>query len=120
MWVGAWVLLGAALSSVQASGPRPDVLKRICATAFGRGDMARVDVLLDRASVVKVLVLRPDITQFSHAPHTYFGADGATLLVVPERPITPGEAKTDPVLTKRDALTRGLTPGRPVLCSAHR
>ena len=120
MLVSAWLLLVTSLSSVQAMGPRPAVLKAICATEFGRGDMARVDVLYDKDKVVKVLVLRPDIMRFSHAPHTYFDADGATLLVVPERPISPAEAQSDPVVRKAGALTRGLTPGRAVSCSAHR
>lgn len=120
MLVSAWLLLVPALSSAQATGPRPAVLKAICATEFGRGDMARVDVLYDKDKVVKVLVLRPDIMRFTHAPHTYFDAGGAKLLVVPERPITPEEAKTDPVLRKASTLTRGLTAGRPAYCSAHR
>jgi hypothetical protein len=119
MLISAWLLL-AALPAVQATGPRPEVLKRICATEFGKGEMARVDVLLDKEKAVKVLVLRPDIGRFSHAPHTYFAPDGSTLLVVAERPITPEEAKTDPVLLKQSALVRDLTPGRSVFCSDHR
>jgi hypothetical protein len=117
--ITAW-FLATALASTQVAGPRPDVLKKICATEFGRGDMARVDVLLDKAKAVKVLVLRPDITRFSHAPHTYFDPDGSTLLVVAERPITPESARTDPVLRKLDALVRDLTPGRSMYCSGHR
>ena len=119
MLVSAWLLV---MVSIQAQGlpPRPDVLKKICATEFGQGDMARVDVLLDKAKAVKVLALRPDISRFSHAPHTYFGPDGATLLVVAERPITLEQAKTDPVLLQQEALLRGLTPGRAVYCSNRR
>ena len=71
MLVSVWLLLATG-QSAQAAAPRPDVLKTICATEFGRGDMARVDVLLDKANSVKVLVLRPDLTRFSHPPHTYF------------------------------------------------
>lgn len=121
MAVSAWLLLLMTLVSVpQGTAPRADVLKAICATRFGQGDMARVDVLLDKAGTAKVLALRPDITRFSHAPHTYLDGNGTTLLVVAERPVTPEEAKTDPVLRKLASLTRGLTPGRPVYCSAHR
>jgi len=119
MLLGTWLLV-VALVSAQSTGPRPDVLKAICATDFGQGEMARVDVLFDKARVVKVLALRPDITRFSHAPHTYFGPDGTTLLVVPERPITPEQARTDPVLLKQQALVRDLTPGRAVYCTNHR
>ena len=119
MLVSAWVLV-VAFVSAQATLPRPDVLKKICATTFGQGEMARIDVLLDKATAVKVLALRPDISRFSHAPHTYFGPDGSTLLVVPERPITPEQAATDPVLLQQRALLRDLTPGRPVYCTDHR
>jgi hypothetical protein len=119
MLISAWLVL-AALPAVQPTGPRPEVLKTICATQFGQGDMARVDVLLDKAKAVKVLVLRPDIRRFSHAPHTYFAPDGSTLLVVAERPITPEQARTDPVLLKLRALISDLAPGRPVFCSDHR
>ena len=118
MPISTWLVV--SLLAMQAVTPRPDVLKKICATAFGQGDMARVDVLLDKAKTVKVLVLRPDISRFSHAPHTYFGPDGSTLLVVPERPITPEQARTDPVLLQQQALLRDLTPARPVYCSNHR
>ena len=119
MLVSAWLLV-VAFVSAQAVGPRADVLKKICASSFAQGDMARVDVLLDTAKVVKVLALRPDIARFSHAPHTYFGPDGSTLLVVPERPITPEQAKTDPVLLQQKALLRDLTPGQPTYCKDHR
>ena len=37
MLVSARLLLVPALSSAQATGPRPAVLKAICATEFGRG-----------------------------------------------------------------------------------
>ncbi len=119
MLVTAW-LLSMTLASAEAAGPRPQVLKKICATEFGQGEMAYVDVLLDKNKAVKVLVLRPDIRRFSHAPHTYFGPDGSTLLVVAERPITPEQAATDPVQVKLRTLTRDLTPGRAVFCSSHR
>ena len=119
MLVAVWLFI-VALVPAQAIGPRPDVVKKICATSFGQGEMARVDVLLDKARAVKVLALRPDITRYSHAPHTYFGPDGTTLLVVPERPITPEQAKSDPVLLQQLALLRDLTPGRPVYCKDHR
>jgi hypothetical protein len=119
MLVAVWLFI-VALVQAQAIGPRPAVVKKICATSFGQGEMARVDVLLDRAKAVKVLALRPDITRYSHAPHTYFGPDGTTLLVVPERPITPEQAKSDPVLLQQQALLRDLTPGRPVYCKDHR
>jgi hypothetical protein len=119
MLVSVWLLV-AALPSATAPGPRPEVLKAICATEFGQGEMARVDVLLDKKGAVKVLVLRPDLRRFSHAPHTYFAPDGSTLLVVAERPITPEQAKTDPVQVELRTLTRDLTSGRPVFCSDHR
>lgn len=119
MLAAAWLVV-VAMALAQSTEPRPDVLRKICASKFGQGDMARVDVLLDREKVVRVLALRPDIQRFSHAPHTYFGPDGSTLLVVPERPMTPEQAKTDPVLLELGTLTRGLEPGRPVLCSGHR
>lgn len=119
MFVSAWLLVVAWLAA-QTTGPRPEVLKTICATEFGQGDMARVDVLLNKAKAVTVLVLRPDLTRFSHAPHTYFGPDGATLLVVPERPITREQAKSDRLLLEVQALTRDLTAGKPVFCSKHR
>jgi hypothetical protein len=96
--------------------PRPDVLKTICASEFGRGMFARVDVFHDASGVVAVLALRPDITQFSHAPHTYFGPDGASLLVVPDRPVTDEERRTDPVLRKQEALLRNLTNRRSESC----
>ena len=118
MLASAWMLM-VALVSAQAAGPRPDVVKKICATTFGQG-MARVDVLLDKTKAVKVLALRPDISRFSHAPHTYFDPDGSALLVVPERPITPEQARTDPVLLKLESLVRGLTPGRATYCNDHR
>lgn len=119
MLLSAWLLVVTGVWA-QASSPRPEVVKKICATSFGQGEMARVDVLLDKARTVKVLALRPDISRFSHAPHTYFGPDGSTLLVVPERPITPEQARTDPVLLKQAALVRDLTPGKAVYCSDHR
>jgi hypothetical protein len=120
MRLATWLVLAALVSAQAPGSPRPEVVKQICAGEFGQGEMARVDVLHDKAGVVKVLRLQPDIRRFSHAPHTYYGPDGATLLVVPERPITPEEAKTDPVLVKLEALTRDLKPGRPVSCSAYR
>lgn len=110
----------AALALVQATGPKPAVLKTICASEFGQGEMARVDVLLDKGGAVRVLRLQPDIRRFSHAPHTYFSPDGATLLVVPERPLSADEAKTDPVQVELTKLTRDLVTGRPAYCSAHR
>lgn len=113
-------LLAMTLASTQAISPRADVLKKVCATEFGQGEMARVDVLLDKTRAIKVLALRPDITRFSHAPHTYFGPDGSTLLVVAERPITPEQAKSDPVLLQLRALLRDLTPGQAVFCKDHR
>lgn len=119
MFVSAWLLVAASLAA-QATGPRPDVLRTICATEFGQGDMARVDVLLNKAKAVTVLVLRPDLRRFSHAPHTYYAPDGSTLLVVAERPITAEQAKTDPLLLKVKVLTRDLLPGKAVFCSNHR
>ncbi len=100
--------------------PRPDVLKKICASQFGQGDFARIEVFYDKAGSVAVLALRPDINRFTHAPHTYYGPDGATLLVVPERPIAAEQAKSDPVLQKLDALMRDLKEGQSKVCSSYR
>jgi hypothetical protein len=100
--------------------PRADVLKAICASQFGQGDFASVDVFRNASGAVMVLALRPDITRFTHAPHTYFGSDGTSLLVVPERPVTPEERKSDPVLRKQDELLRSLTKGRSTSCSDQR
>lgn len=119
MRLTTWLLL-ASLGTMQAATPRRDVVRRICASDMGQGEMARVDVLLTAAGLVKVLVLRPDIRRVSHGPHTYFDADGTTLLVVAERPLAPGEAATDPVQARLRALTAGLRPGKAVYCSTTR
>ena len=103
-----------------AKEPSPDVLKAICASEFGKGDLARVDVFRARNGATAVLALRPDITRFTHAPHTYYGPDGVSLLVVPERPLTSEQIKNDPVLQKRDALLRNLEQGGSRFCSSHR
>jgi hypothetical protein len=100
--------------------PRATVLKAICASEFGQGDFARVEVFRNASGAVVVLALRPDITRFTHAPHTYFGPTGSSLLVVPERPVTPEQRKTDPVLRKQDDLLRGLVGGASASCSDHR
>lgn len=100
--------------------PSLDVLKAICASEFGQGDFARVDVFRDASGAVALLALRPDIERLTHAPHTYYGPDGASLLVVPDRPVTSEERKTDPVLKEQDELLRGLSESRSVSCSRHR
>ena len=79
-----------------------------------------MDVYRDAAGAVAVLALRPDISEFTHAPHTYFGPDGTRLLVVPERPITPEERRTDPVLRKQDELLAKLVKGDSERCEGFR
>ena len=100
--------------------PRADVLKTICASQFGQGDLASVEVFRSASGAIKVFALRPDITRFTHAPHTYYGPDGTSLLVVPDRPVTAEERKSDPVLGKQDELLRSLTKGGSTSCSDHR
>jgi hypothetical protein len=100
--------------------PRADVLQAICKSQFGQGDLAEVEVYRNASRAVTVLALRPDLTRFTHAPHTYYGPDGTSLLVVPDRPVTQEERKSDPVLRKQDELLRSLTKSASTSCSKHR
>ena len=99
------------------AAPRIEVLQGICGSELGQGDFARVLVFLDEDRRIRVLQLQPDITRFTHAPHTYFGPDGTPVLVVAERPLTPGAPERDPALIKRSELLRGLVEGGSVLCT---
>jgi hypothetical protein len=103
-----------------AEAPRADVLKTICASEFGQGDMASVDVFRNTSGAVAALVLRPDISRFTHAPHSYYAPDGSPLMIVPERPVTPAARNTDPVLKQQDELLRTLVESESTPCSQHR
>lgn len=62
----------------------------------------------------------PEEPRANHAPHTYYGPDGTSLLTVPERPVTPEQRKTDAVLRKQDELLRGLKESGAKFCSEYR
>jgi hypothetical protein len=114
---------GAASAGATAAArdePRADTLKAICASEFGQGDFASVSVFRNASDAVAVLALRPDINRFTHAPHTYYGPDGASLLVVPERPVTPEQRATDPVLRRQAELLQGLVERESAFCRDHR
>ena len=109
-----------AAPRVAPEEPRANVLKTICASELGQGNFARVDVFRNASGAVRVLALRPDINRFTHAPHTYYGPDGTSLLTVPERPVTPEQRKTDAVLRKQDELLLGLKESGAKFCSENR
>ena len=109
-----------AASTAAPEEPRAVVLKAICSSQFGQGDFARVEVFRNASGEVGVLALRPDINRFTHAPHTYYTPEGMSLLVMPERPVTPEELKSDPLLRKQDDLLKGLIASGSKFCSEHR
>ena len=106
--------------AAELPGPRRDVLRRVCASPFGAGDFARVEVYRNKAGAVAVLALRPDIQQFTHAPHTYYRPDGAELLVVADRPVVKGDPESDALVSKLAALLRDLRGGGSQFCSEYR
>jgi hypothetical protein len=122
----AFVCACASAKADQTTGaaasqkPRAEVMKAICASQFGQGDLARVTTFRNASRAIVVLALLPDINRFTHAPHTYYGPDGKSLLVVPQRPVTPEERQRDPVLKRQDELLRGLVESESTFCSDHR
>ena len=85
----------------------PESKQKLCASEFGV-ERAEILVFRDSADEIKLLVLTPDLSRFSHAPWTYYSPSGDLLLTVPERPMTKEEREKDPVIIKLEALKKGL------------
>ena len=92
----------------QQSSISAEAKKKICASEFAVDD-AEILLFRDESKALKLLVLRPDISRFSHAPWTYYDLNGEQLLIVPERPMSAEQRAADPVIQKMEALKKGLT-----------